>query len=435
MTTYSLVQPAETAWPIRTAFARRRASASPCGLEVLAHARRDGGPVHRFGQQRVDEGTVGLGQAAERWSRGCSGPALLGVFIIAVAALTPSSGLAITPYTPPPDLSEAPEAKAERLRKMAQIPLVQVEVEFGVDQRFTPSLSYRLNRCYFEAIVRRSFQHADILPVGRRIRVHSDCKKEGQSQVVEIRPGVRVDIISGPDERDLVQGSLLQMRLLPAYGPIDGFDKIGPVTVLRALSDTPIDDSAGEAHRASHLNDYNLLDNQNRPTGSGNPPEFPLKDVVITYKDSSRPARLFRASFQGRTWRVRAEELTEAGSKLPAVIDDAFAQTEAWIWNKTATYAVQMTDWRTRFGKVVRYWKPISEKQGTDNIAGLPCTEYHIRSEVPTLEPAQVCMTSDGVVLRRSYPDGHRTEAVSVEYEPVSRDQVTVPQSYRAQTP
>ena len=120
---------------------------------------------------------------------------------------------------------------------------------------------------------------------------------------------------------------------------------------------------------------------------------------------------------------------------MPAVIDDAFAQTEAWIWDKTETYAIQMTDWRTRFGKVVRYWKPIFEKQGTDNIASLPCTKYHIRSEVPTLEPAQVCMTSDGVVLRRSYPDSRRTEAVSVEYELVSRDQVTVPQSYRAQTP
>ena len=355
--------------------------------------------------------------------------------MIAVAALTPFASLAITPYMPPPDLSEAPEAKAERLRKMAQIPLVQVDVEFGVDERFSSSLSYRLDRCYFEAVVRRSFQHADVLPVGRRIRVHSDCKKEGQSQVVEIRPGVRVDILSGPNEHDLVRGSLLQMRLLPAYGPIDGFDKIGPVTVLRALSNTPIDDGADETHRASHLNDYNLLDNQNRPTGPGNPPEFPLKDVVITYKDSSRPGRVFRASFQGRTWRVRSEELTKAGSKMPAVIDDAFAQTEAWTWDQAAKYAVQMTDWRTRFGKVARYWKPIFEKEGTDSIAGLACTEYHVRSEVPTLEPAQVCMTSDGVVLRRSYSDGHRTEAVTVEYEPVGREQVTVPESYQPQLP
>lgn len=364
------------------------------------------------------------------WSARLLGsPAVLSALMIAVAALTPSASFAVTPYMQPPDLLEAPAAKVERLRRLAQLPLVQVEVEFGADQ-FSPAFIY-VHRCYFEAVVRRSLQHADALPVGRRIRVHSDCKNEGQSHVVEIRPGVRVDLFSGPDERDLVPGSLLQVRLLPAYGPLDGFNKVGPVTVLRALSDTPIDDSAGQAYRASHMNDYNLLDTESPLPGPGDPPQFPLKDVVVTYKDSSRSGRLFRASFQGRTWRVRMEELGEAGSKMPTIIDDAFAQTEAWIWDQTATYAIQMTDWRTRFGKVARNWKPLLEKQGTDNIAGLACTEYVVLER----EPAQICMTGDGVVLRRRYSDGHRTEAVTVEYKPVTREQVTIPKSYRAQTP
>lgn len=349
---------------------------------------------------------------------------------MAVAILPLPTSFAIPPLAPPVDLSETRAAKAERLRKLSQIPFVQLEIEFGNDGR----LNYMGRSCYFDAVIRRSFKRSDLLPVGARVRVRAECKTGQQSQVVEVSPGVRVDLLSAPNVRDLVWGALLQMHLLPAYGPATGFHKIGAVVVLRALSDVPADDRAGAAHRASHLNDYDFLD-ENGPFGPGNPPQFPLNDVVVTYKDSGQPGRLFRAYYQGRTWRMRAEELGSSNPRVPAVINDAFAQTETWIWDQTRTYAVQMADYRTRFGTVVPYWKPIFEVQGADTIAGYNCKKYHVRSELPTLGTADVCMTSDGVVLRRSAPDGRRSEAVAVEYRPVSREQVTVPESYRKQEP
>jgi hypothetical protein len=357
---------------------------------------------------------------------------LIAVSVSLLISVTQVS-VAISPFETPADLSESTEAQALRLRKLKEIPYAQVEVEFGHDSRLSP----RNDRCYFEAVVQRVFQRPDMLSSGMHIRVASDCTVERHRNVIEVRPGVLVDVDRSPLVRDLRRGALLQMRLRPADGPAKIFDTIGEVTVLKVFSDTPVDDSAGEESRVSHLNDYARLDGMWGP-GTATLPAFPLRDAVVTYKNSTQPLRMFKAFYQSDTWRMRVEEADSRDTRIPVIIDDAFAATETWIWVRSATYAQQNTTWENRFGLVIFPWDRIFDAEGSDTIAGLACTRYYVHPPLTIglgsyLEATHVCVTSDGIVLRHDRPDGSWSEAVRVQYERVTREQVTVPESFHKQ--
>ena len=102
------------------------------------------------------------------------------------------------------------------------------------------------------------------------------------------------------------------------------------------------------------------------------------------------------------------------------------------VCHKAKSYAPAATSWQTRYGKVTGSWGQAFEPKGQSNIAGLACTEYYVRPKLE-LDNAHVCMTSDGVVLRRYHLDGSLSEVVSVSYESVSRSRVTVPPDYEYQ--
>jgi hypothetical protein len=355
------------------------------------------------------------------------------VALIALAAIAQivatNIGVATIPVLAPVDLSESPEERKLRLEKLRQIPYVQLAVEYGPDRRFP--LWTTNNRCFFDAIVRRSFQRQDVLPVGMHVRVASDCTVERHPQFVEIRPGDRVDIDREPLMRDLNKGSLLQMHLRPVDGAAKIFDKIGEVIVLDKLTNLAVDDSTGEQNRAGHLNDFGRLDGVFGPVAA-TAPAFPVRDVVVTYRNTLQPGRLFRAYYQSATWRMRLEEVDAKDARAPVVIDDAFAATEAWIWVRSMSYAIQMTSWENRFGLVIRAWDRIFETEGTDHIAGLDCTKYyvHVPPTIAHVVSAHVCLTGDGVALRHSQIDGSWSEAVEVHYESVTRDLVTIPENF-----
>src|SRR5205085_732666 len=171
------------------------------------------------------------------------------VALIALVPLASDSAVALSPPPPPPIPSESPEARQMRLKQLAAIPFVQLQVTVGSDDNRMPP-----NQCYIEGVVRRSFQRSDMLPVGRHIVVRTGCAVRRDPNFLDTEPGVRVDTDSEPLINDLVLNTFLQMHLLPTYGPGDAFDKIGEVIVLRRLSRMPADDRAGEEQRARHLN-------------------------------------------------------------------------------------------------------------------------------------------------------------------------------------
>ena len=345
---------------------------------------------------------------------------------------------AITPaLPPPPDLSETAEARRDRFNKLALIPFVQLEVVAGHDERLADQ--FLLQRCSIDAVVRRSFRHADVLPVGRQIRVRLNCVSKREPKSIETEPGVWVDVDAAPLIEDLQAGALLQMRLVSIRGPQNAaFAKVGEVVVVPALSRRPYPDAEGMAQRVRHLNDYGQLDDWIRPNrhvpppGVGNPPVFPTRDATLTYRHSNRPHELFQAHYHASTWRMRIDAPGDSMDReAPDVLLDALMQTRTQIWDQDGTYARQQTDWRERFGTIASAWNPAFEVEGSDIVAGLPCTRYTVRSGVhASYTVARVCLTVDGVPLRREDKDG-TIEATRVEYRPVDPSLVALPKTYR----
>ena len=70
---------------------------------------------------------------------------------------------------------------------------------------------------------------------------------------------------------------------------------------------------------------------------------------------------------------------------------------------------------------------------GSATVAGLPCTEWRTRDSAG--QPAIVCLTADGVLLRATSGDHVLLEAISVTYGPMDAVLFDVPPGYKRITP
>jgi hypothetical protein len=73
------------------------------------------------------------------------------------------------------------------------------------------------------------------------------------------------------------------------------------------------------------------------------------------------------------------------------------------------------------------------QRAGTDQVVGLPCTEWHTRDVAG--QDAQLCLTEDGVLLRASAASGVLAQAEQVQYVRSDPALFQIPPDYQVLKP
>lgn len=172
--------------------------------------------------------------------------------------------------------------------------------------------------------------------------------------------------------------------------------------------------------------------------GSGRPdtpPPFPLRDVAVTFRHSSRPGQIFRADYHACFQWVRIVRLDAGGGPASGALLHHSGRT---FRERSGLYGpdqVGVFPTERRGWTVLGAGDAVTAREGEATVAGVPCTVWRI-DEAPhvvaraaragiRLATARACVTAHGVVLRREGADG-TLEATQVRFEPPGREQPPV---------
>ncbi len=301
-----------------------------------------------------------------------------------------------------------------------QIEIVNTPVEGFAFEPFTA--------CAADAIVRVAFRGAEIFPLGKRLRIvlplgngwFLGASEPPRTVICDLSKGVKAEVFLDRDGK-VVGGS-------ESFGlfRIDRFTSrptINPELLPTwyntsfCMTGHPVHDQCMD--KASHPFQW-----EQSP-----PPPFPTADVIVTYKSTAMPDRPYVAAYNAVTKRINAVYPGGLFSAARHVVFDPVVSLETVLDDRHKTYillpytdiVVDHNQWSRLHPVVV----------GSEIIAGLPCTDYDLKSGLhsPPIEPAIVCVTKDGVRLKR-VQKGVTQIAVSVRYEAVSPDDSVIPDGY-----
>ncbi len=145
------------------------------------------------------------------------------------------------------------------------------------------------------------------------------------------------------------------------------------------------------------------------------PPRLPARDVDVTYRSGSIEQR----------WRFRAfDQKLRLDPPTPGVymILDYAAHQMTMVNDSEQAVLDTPAPATAPFG-------PGTTRRGTDEVAGLRCTEWETGDSagLPTL----ACFTQDGVMLRARRGAAVLVEAAHVSYAPLDAGLFVVPAGYR----
>ncbi len=167
------------------------------------------------------------------------------------------------------------------------------------------------------------------------------------------------------------------------------------------------------------------------PTIGGPVPlAFPTRDVTVTYRSSANPGQVYTAAFSRSMQRIVVRTPGGSVATRQHFILDPAVYVETTVDDRHQTYfVVPYTDVVADRFK----WPGLHPKAGgSEVIAGLSCTDYELETAglyIPPVQPVTVCLTKDGVRLRRTQA-GVTMTATSIVYGNVSADDCLVPDGY-----
>ncbi|MFT8245294.1 hypothetical protein [Roseomonas sp. BN140053] len=158
---------------------------------------------------------------------------------------------------------------------------------------------------------------------------------------------------------------------------------------------------------------------------------FPTRDVAVTFRHSARPGETFRAAFSACEAAIRTSLLDAQGQPRDGALLEQ--RTGGLLQLRDAERRMEFLARRPGQPSnriAVAPDHATFRREGEASVAGLACTLWRVteydwvtgnaRRAGVEMIPAQLCVTADGVVLRRVDQDG-RMEAVSVDYAPQDR--------------
>jgi hypothetical protein len=300
----------------------------------------------------------------------------------------------------------APPARAQPdpLVELARIAPLHVVLEIA---QAAPSPHSVAEPCHLEGIVRRSYRPGSAPVVGQRLRIVLGCARvplpgEGGAPL----PAG----IAALDVRYLAAGGLIEAHLFPGHGTLLPRDSwtVPRLLAVPSVSDTPRD----------------VLPALGVPMPPGGwperprPPNFPLRDVVVTFRTSARPGETFRASYATgeAPWpMVRVEGLGSGAERAGATIYRPGEDRALRVWaSPPRTQSIELSR-DDRAGRLTINPHAFFTAEGTERVADLACTRWRIEDLLRRARAETACVTEDGVILRRTDAAG-TTEAVAVAY-------------------
>jgi hypothetical protein len=265
-------------------------------------------------------------------------------------------------------------------------------------------------RCRLQATIRRVFRAAPALPVGQRISIAVGCYR---TPVPDEGGGIAPANLGYVHVDYLAAGALVEAYLLPAIGSdglLAGGFAIPRLLAVPSLSDAPRDVLPPPGQPPL------VTDAPGRPR----PPNFPERDVTMTFRLSARPGETFRASYAvgpRHAPLVRVESLGPTGAQAGATLYQPGTEGALRFWDATGRTAQLSTSREDRAGRLTTNPHAFFSAEGSDQVAGLACTVWRIEDLLRRLPVELACVTADGLVLRREDAAG-RMEALQVTYGP-----------------
>jgi hypothetical protein len=260
--------------------------------------------------------------------------------------------------------------------------------------------------CELRATVRRVFQGT--VRVGETLRIAVGCSR---TPLPDEPAGYLPDWMDAVDYRYLSAGGLIEGRLAhaPAGSGLPQDELIVPrVLAVPSVSDKPRDVLSPQQTSRS-----------DRPR----PPNFPIRDVTLTYRLSGRPGQTFRASYSPGdrpSAMVRVDTLGPDGAREGGTIYTPGTDAAMRVWdNPRRTQSIQVSP-NDRAGRLSVNPDAFFTTDGTETIAGISCTRWLIEDLLRRRPPEQACVTDDGVVLGRVDATG-TMEALTIQYAPRDR--------------
>ena len=332
-------------------------------------------------------------------------------------------------------LTAAPMAAGEREFRWDVLKSAPIHVQAEVTSPAMGQFVDHPSTCASEAIVRTSFKGADLLPVGARFRLASFCDVGAWYMTGH---GAK----NAAPASDFSPGALVEVVLVP-FVTLGG-DRVGTgvfqvlsqgtgVTRIPALSTSPIIDLS---EKPSWYNQYyrNIYgsnvygqDATWRLPRPKNPLRFPQRDVEVGYTVSTQPGEAFVARYDVKRGQVEIQPADKPPGAAGRLILDPVLDLTIRMFDARYSFSIQSSSKRAVL-------TGDASPQGEDEVAGLRCGKYRMTwttgvGRETRQRSSDVCVTDDGIVLRR-IEDGTVTTASSVSYRPIAPAETRVPNGY-----
>lgn len=332
-------------------------------------------------------------------------------------------------------LAAAPMAAGEREFKWDVLKSAPIHVQAEVTSPAMGQFVDHPSTCASEAVVRTSFKGADLLPVGARFRLASFCD-------------VGAWYITGHGAKnaapasDFSPGTLVEVVLVP-FVTLGG-DRVGTnvfqvlsqgtgVTRIPALSTSPMIDLSvkpswyNQEYRNIYGGNPYGQDATWRLPRSKIPLRFPQQDVEVSYTVSTRPGEAFVAHYDAKRGQVEIQPADKPPGAAGRLILDPVLDLTIRMFDTRHSFSIQP-------GSEKAVLTGDASAQGESEVAGLQCGKYHMTwstgvGRETRHRSSDVCVTDDGIVLRR-VEDGIVTTASSVSYRPIAPAETRVPDRY-----
>lgn len=331
-------------------------------------------------------------------------------------------------------LTAAPEPAGEEEFRWDALQSAPIHVQAEVTSPAMGQFADVVSTCASEAVVRTSFKGAELLPVGARFRLATFCDgawymtgngAKNAAPTSDLAPGVLVEVVLVPFVTP--NGDQVGSSVFEALSQSLGMIRIPALSHLPRINLSIRPDWYNQVYRNICGSNPYGQDATWRLPRPKNPLRFPQQDVEVTYTVSTRPGEAFVARYDAKRGQVEIQPADKPPGAAGRIVLDPVLDLMIRMFDARHSFSIQP-------GSEKAVLTGDASAQGESEVAGLRCGKYHMTwtngvGRETRQRSSDVCVTDDGIVLRR-VEDGTVTTASSVSYRAIAPAETRVPNGY-----